>query len=51
MCGGWRKADYSKLLDSDRTKISGLVVPFEHRDLQFTCVCGRPYSTGWCVAL
>ena len=51
VCGGWRKADYSRLRDPDRRKISGLSISFEQGDLQFTCVCGRPQSTGWRVDL
>ena len=42
VCGGWRKADYSRLQDPDRRKISGLSISFWKRDLQFTCVCGKP---------
>ena len=28
MCGGWKKADYCRLRDPDRRKISGLSISF-----------------------
>ena len=28
VCGGWKKADYSRLREPDRRKISGLSISF-----------------------